>query len=173
MKANRLIKSLETWRRPVVSSVLAGLCSTSFIAAANAAQGPGLGNLTYGSSEAFTHVSSPLVDDTTNFLPPDYPGRKHYGVNVMTMLNGYMVGVFAPDSGGGPGGWIALDVSNPKAMQLVKTVYEPDLANLNRTGDGLRTAEFREPHSFGLGENNTIAIQNGKGDRNLGLVGCD
>ncbi len=81
----------------------------------------------------------------------------------MTMLNGYMVGVFAPDSGGGPGGWIALDVSNPKAMQLVKTVYEPDLANLNRTGDGLRTAEFREPHSFGLGENNTIAIQTGKG----------
>ncbi len=163
MKANRLIKSLETWRRPVASSVLAGLCSTSFIAAANAAQGPGLGNLTYGSSEAFTHVSSPLVDDTTNFLPPDYPGRKHYGVNVMTMLNGYMVGVFAPDSGGGPGGWIALDVSNPKAKQLVKTVYEPDLANLNRTGDGLRTAEFREPHSFGLGENNTIAIQTGKG----------
>ncbi|EDL54468.1 hypothetical protein VSAK1_16042 [Vibrio mediterranei AK1] len=163
MKANRLIKSFETWRRPVVSSVLAGLCSTSFIAAANAAQGPGLGNLTYGSSEAFTHVSSPLVDDTTNFLPPDYPGRKHYGVNVMTMLNGYMVGVFAPDSGGGPGGWIALDVSNPKTMQLVKTVYEPDLANLNRTGDGLRTAEFREPHSFGLGENNTIAIQTGKG----------
>ncbi|WP_253805234.1 hypothetical protein [Vibrio mediterranei] len=75
MKANRLIKSLETWRRPVASSVLAGLCSTSFIAAANAAQGPGLGNLTYGSSEAFTHVSSPLVDDTTNFLPPTIPAE--------------------------------------------------------------------------------------------------
>lgn len=163
MKATSFMKSVKTWRRPVVSSVLAGLVSTSLTYSANATQGPGLGNLTYSSSEAFTHVSSPLVDDSTNFLPPDYPGRKHYGVNVMTMLNGYMVGVFAPDSGGGPGGWIALDVSNPKAMQKVKTVYEPDLANLNRTGNGLRTAEFREPHSFGLGENNTIAIQTGKG----------
>ncbi|MCK6264911.1 NPCBM/NEW2 domain-containing protein [Vibrio sp. ZSDE26] len=163
MIAGSLNKYVKTWRRFVVSSVIAGLYGTSMIASVNAAQGPGLGNLNYGSSEAFTHVSSPLVDDTTNFLPPDYPGRKHYGVNVMTMLNGYMVGVFAPDSGGGPGGWIALDVSNPKSMQLVKTVYEPDLANENRTGDGLRTAEFREPHSFGLGENNTIAIQSGKG----------
>jgi len=163
MNATRLMNSFETWRRPVVSSVIAGLFATSLANSVNAAQGPGLGNLTYSSAEAFTHVSSPLVDDSTNFLPPDYPFRKHYGVNVMTMLNGYMVGVFAPDSGGGPGGWIALDVSNPKAMQLVKTVYEPDLANLHRTGDGLRTAEFREPHSFGLGENNTIAIQTGKG----------
>lgn len=163
MKATSCIKSIKTWRRPVVSSVLAGLLTASFNHSIHAAQGPGLGNLHYSASEAFTHVSSPLVDDSTNFLPPDYPGRKHYGVNVMTMLNGYMVGVFAPDSGGGPGGWIALDVSNPKAMQLVKTVYEPDLANLDRTGDGLRTTEFREPHSFGLGENNTIAIQTGKG----------
>ncbi len=163
MIATSLTQSLETWCRPVVNSILAGMYGVSLSAAAYAAQGPGLGNLSYSSSEAFTHVSSPLIDDSTNFLPPDYPSTKHYGVNVMTMLNGYMIGVFAPDSGGGPGGWIAVDVSNPTAMQLVKTVYEPDLSNTNRTGDGLRTSEFREPHSFGLGENNTIAIQTGKG----------
>ncbi len=163
MNAASLIQSLETWRRPVVTSILAGMYGVSLSTLTYAAQGPGLGNLSYSSTEAFTHVSSPLIDDSTNFLPPDYPSTKHYGVNVMTMLNGYMVGVFAPDSGGGPGGWIAVDVSNPTAMQLVKTVYEPDLSNTHRTGDGLRTSEFREPHSFGLGENNTIAIQTGKG----------
>lgn len=67
------------------------------------AQGPGLGNVQFSSGEVFTQVSTPSVDDTTNILPPDYPGRKHFGVNVMTMLNGYMVGIFAPDSGQAPG----------------------------------------------------------------------
>lgn len=128
-----------------------------------AVQGPGLGNLNYSNGEAYTQVSYPLVDDTTGFLPPDYPGSKHYGVNTMTMLNGYMVGIFAPDSGGGPGGWIALDASNPTNLSLVTMVYEPDTSNQYRTGDGLRTAEFREPHSFGLSEGNLIAIQTGKG----------
>ena len=141
MKVTMLNQSAGTWRRFVVSSVsvIVGLTAVSGVASVNAAQGPGLGNLNYSASEVFSHVSSPLVDDTTNFLPPDYPFRKHYGVNVMTMLNGYMVGVFAPDSGGGPGGWIALDVSNPKSMQLINTVYEPDLVNPNRTGGGRRT----------------------------------
>ncbi len=130
---------------------------------AQAAQGPGLGNLNYNPSELFTQISIPVVDDTTGILPPDYPNRKHFGVNVMTMLNGYMIGVFAPDSGGGPGGWIALDVSNPRNLNLVKTIYEPDTFNSNRTGNGLRTIDFREPHSFGLSENSHIAIQTGRG----------
>lgn len=151
---------LSNYTHPLAYFALSvSLCS----GVSNAAQGPGLGNVTFSSSELFTQISTPSVDDTTNILPPDYPGRKHFGVNVMTMLNGYMIGVFAPDSGGGPGGWIALDVSNPRSIQLVKRVYEPDASNAHRTGDGLRTADFREPHSFGLSENNLIAIQTGRG----------
>ncbi|WP_120512418.1 NPCBM/NEW2 domain-containing protein [Photobacterium salinisoli] len=150
-------------RYPGIRPVLGMLASLGLSASVMAAQGPGLGNLNYSSGEAYTQVSYPLVDDTTGFLPPDYPGSKHYGVNVMTMLNGYMVGIFAPDSGGGPGGWIALDASDPTNLSLVKMVYEPDATNQYRTGNGLRTAEFREPHSFGLSEGNLIAIQTGKG----------
>jgi hypothetical protein len=145
------------------ASIGVGLALFASMTPTYAVQGPGLGNLSYSTGEVNTQVSSPLIDDTTGMLPPDYPGSKHYGVNVMTMLNGYMIGVFAPDSGGGPGGWIALDASNPRSLQLVKTVYEPDASNVNRTGNGLRTAEFREPHSFGLSEGNLIAIQSGKG----------
>lgn len=129
---------------------------------AQANPGPGLGNLTYTPAENFTMVS-PLIDDTTNFLPPDYPGSKHFGVNVMTMLNGYMIGIFAPDSGGGPGGFIALDVSNPRSATLVKQIYEPDTTNANRTGNGERTKNFREPHSFGLSTGSLMAIQTGRG----------
>lgn len=150
-------------QRRIIPLIASALTCTLGAGGTMAAQGPGLGNLQYSSSEVFTQVSTPSVDDTTGLLPPDYPGRKHFGVNVMTMLNGYMIGVFAPDSGGGPGGWIALDASNPRNLQLIKMVYEPDTSNAHRTGDGLRTAEFREPHSFGLGENNHIAIQTGKG----------
>ncbi|MFQ3228779.1 NPCBM/NEW2 domain-containing protein [Reinekea sp.] len=146
-----------------MASMSVGLALFASTAPTYAVQGPGLGNLSYSAGEVNTQVSTPLVDDSTGLLPPDYPGSKHYGVNVMTMLNGYMIGIFAPDSGGGPGGWIALDASNPRNLQLVKQVYEPDTTNIHRTGNGLRTAEFREPHSLGLAEGNLIAIQSGKG----------
>ena len=150
-------------RHSIIQVVLGLVFLLGLNTSVRAVQGPGLGNLNYSNGEAYTQVSYPLVDDTTGFLPPDYPGSKHYGVNTMTMLNGYMVGIFAPDSGGGPGGWIALDASNPTNLSLVTTVYEPDTSNQYRTGDGLRTAEFREPHSFGLSDGNLIAIQTGKG----------
>ncbi|OZG70391.1 hypothetical protein BTA51_26490 [Hahella sp. CCB-MM4] len=131
------------------------------------AQGPGLGNLSYSPGEVFTQIS-PSVDNAedgsdSGFLPPDYPYRKDYGVNVATMVNGYLIGIFAPDSGRGPGGWIALDASNPRNLELVKRVYEPDNTSEYRTGNDLRTAEFREPHSIGLAENNLVAIQTGRG----------
>ncbi|CCN73079.1 NPCBM/NEW2 domain-containing protein [Vibrio nigripulchritudo] len=167
------MKPSSSGRRETQSRRLITKCANALFAAlstfflfsggALAAQGPGLGNVQFSSGEVFTQVSTPSVDDTTNILPPDYPGRKHFGVNVMTMLNGYMVGIFAPDSGQAPGGWIALDVSNPRSISLVKQIYEPDTSNANRTGDGLRTRDFREPHSFGLSENHLIAIQTGRG----------
>lgn len=113
-------------------------------------QGPGLGNLTYTSAELFKPVSmitSPAhpLDPAhssayeSREVPATYPGRKDYGMNAGIMLNGYFLTSFAPDSGLGPGGFLLYDVSNPRQIQLVKKIYEPEA----------RTKEFRETHSFG------------------------
>lgn len=114
-------------------------------------QGPGLGNLTYTSAELFKPVSiitspaHPLNPAESNAfesreVPATYPGRKDYGLNVGIMLNGYFLTSFAPDSGLGPGGFLLYDVSNPRSIQLVKKIYEPEG----------RTKEFREAHAFGV-----------------------
>ncbi|KJY80265.1 NPCBM/NEW2 domain-containing protein [Vibrio nigripulchritudo] len=125
------------------------------------ANGPGLGNPNFSSNDVYTHVS-PLIDDTTGFIPPDYPGRAHYGLNMLTMVNGYAVGVFAPDHGQDPGGWIAIDVSDPRNPVKVNQVYEPDSSNIHRTGDALRTKDFTEAHSLGLSEGNLIVTHNSR-----------
>ena len=132
---------------------------------------PGLTNTTYLEKDLFTQVSFPLVDNKnkTGLFPSDHPGRRHYGINVMTMLNGYMVGVFAPDGGAGPGGWIALDVSDITNLTRKTLVYEPPINSDPLVADerthptNTRTANFRESHSFGLSEDNLIAIQTGTG----------
>ncbi|QNK70743.1 Ig-like domain-containing protein [Variovorax sp. PAMC26660] len=113
-------------------------------------QGPGLGNLTYTSAELFKPVSMitsaahPLDPAHSSAyesreVPATYPGRKDYGMNAGIMVNGYFLTSFAPDSGLGPGGFLLYDVSNPRQIQLVKKIYEPEA----------RTKEFRETHSFG------------------------
>ncbi len=113
-------------------------------------QGPGLGNLTYTSAELFKPVSmitSPAhpLDPAhssayeSREVPATYPGRKDYGMNAGIMVNGYFLTSFAPDSGLGPDGFLLYDVSNPRQIQLVKKIYEPEA----------RTKEFRETHSFG------------------------
>ncbi|MDQ0588818.1 RICIN domain-containing protein [Variovorax paradoxus] len=113
-------------------------------------QGPGLGNLSYTSAELFKPVSmitSPAhpLDPAhssayeSREVPATYPGRKDYGMNAGIMVNGYFLTSFAPDSGLGPGGFLLYDVSNPRQIQLVKKIYEPEA----------RTKEFRETHSFG------------------------
>jgi hypothetical protein len=117
-------------------------------------KGPGLGNLTYTSAELFTPVSWIRRDDEG--VPATYPGRKAFGLNAGIMHNGYFVTMFAPDSGAGPGGFLLYDVSNPRAIRLVKRIYEPEG----------RTAEFREAHSFGtatIGGKNYIVIATTKG----------
>lgn len=100
-------------------------------------QGPGLGNLAYTQAELFTPVS--WIRQDAEGTPATYPGRKPFGLNAGIMLNGYFLTLFAPDSGLGPGGFLIYDVSNPRAIRLVKRIYEPEG----------RTAEFREAHSFG------------------------
>lgn len=65
---------------------------------------------------------------------------KAYGNNVGIMLNGYFVTMFAPDSGFPTGGFLLYDVSNPRDIKLVKTVYDPEGSTRN----------VREPHAFGV-----------------------
>jgi DNA-binding beta-propeller fold protein YncE/mono/diheme cytochrome c family protein len=110
--------------------------------------GPGLGNLTYTDAELLREISTidwnngtyqngiPVVQYT---IPGNTSPQKPYGTNVGVMHNGYFVTLFAPDSGEATGGFLIYDVSNPRDIKLVKTIYEP----------AGRTKEFREPHAFG------------------------
>lgn len=101
------------------------------------AQGPGLGNLTYSDDELFKSIW--VYEDPT-----------HYGSNVATMINGYLVTTLAPDSGKPPGGILVFDVSDPRNPELVKRVYNQ------------QTSSFRESHAFGHYKN-YIALQDGCG----------
>jgi PKD repeat protein len=118
---------------------LSGEARTASVLAAESdtVQGPGLGNLSYTQDELFKPVSWIRRDDQG--VPATYPNRKAFGLNVGIMHNGYFVTLFAPDSGLGPGGFLVYDVSNPRAIRLVRRLYEPEG----------RTAEFREAHSMG------------------------
>lgn len=122
--------------------------------------GPGLGNLTYTDAELLREISTidwntatytngiPVVQYT---IPGNTSPQKPYGTNVGVMHNGYFVTLFAPDSGEATGGFLIYDVSNPRDIRLVKTIYEPDG----------RTKEFREPHAFGqatIGGRDYIAL---------------
>lgn len=134
--------------------------------------GPGLGNLTYTDAELFKEISAidwnapnpysgPNIINTNgipavNHTFPDGRTSKPFGINVGIMHKGYFLTQFAPDSGGGPGGFLLYDVSDPRNIRKVKEIYEP-------TG---RTSEFREAHAFGvstIGGKDYIAVQSGYG----------
>ncbi|WP_259372044.1 LamG-like jellyroll fold domain-containing protein [Caldimonas mangrovi] len=119
------------------TSAPAGENARALAVDAASVQGPGLGNLSYTQAELFKPVSWIRRDDQGT--PATYPGRKAFGLNVGIMHNGYFLTLFAPDSGLGPGGFLLYDVSNPRAISLVKRIYEPEG----------RTAEFREAHAIG------------------------
>lgn len=116
-------------------------------------QGPGLGNLEYTGSEMFRPLS---LINSSNFIPPRLPYNKDFGLNTAMLHNGYFVTLFAPDSGGGPGGILVLDVSNPRDVKLVRRIYEPE---------GI-TKEFREAHALGsayVQGKKLVALQSGFG----------
>lgn len=122
-------------------------------AAMPAVQGPGIGNLSYNESEVFSPIS---WVNNNNGVPSTYPFRKAYGTNVAVLSNGYVVIPFAPDSGWGPGGFLIYDVSDPRNIQLVKRIYEPEG----------RTKDFRESHSIGMANINDkryLMMQTGVG----------
>lgn len=108
--------------------------------------GPGLGNLDYTEDEVFTPIG---WINNENGVPGIYgTAKKPFGTNLGMMIDGYFFTLFAPDSGGGPGGFLFYDVSNPKEPQLIRRIYEPET----------RTADFREPHAFGLARINDRRI---------------
>lgn len=106
------------------------------------ALGPGLGNLTYDDDELGQPIA--WVDNDSGVPEPDtiLLGVKPFGTNVAAMHNGYLLTMFAPDSGFSPGGLLWFDVSNPRDIELVHRHYDRDGT----------TEEFREPHSMGFSD---------------------
>jgi YVTN family beta-propeller protein len=99
--------------------------------------GPGLGNLSYDDNELWKPIARV---DNTNGVPSAPAFVKAYGLNTAIFHDGYLMTLFAPDSGGGPGGFLFYDVGNPRAISLAHRLYEPEG----------RTQQFREAHAIGL-----------------------
>lgn len=111
-----------------------------------------VGNLTYAPNEYMQVVSR---FGAAQGIPANNFGHPH-GQNMASMHQGYLTFVFAPDSGGGPGGFNFYDISNPRNPVLVKSVYEPEG----------RTRLLREAHSMGFTNSlggQHVVLQNGKG----------
>lgn len=98
--------------------------------------GPGIGATSFRPDEMGRMVST--VDRFNGVPEVPNPFVKPFGTNMATMLNGYMVTMFAPDSGGGPGGFLIYELSDPRTPRLVRRVYDP-----NGT-----TSRFREAHAL-------------------------
>lgn len=98
--------------------------------------GKGLGNLHYEENELFQVIAR--IDEHSGIPAEGAPSGRHFGTNVATMVNGYLVTLFAPDSGLTGGGFLVYDVSNPRQPVLANRIYNSE------------TAEFREAHSLGL-----------------------
>ncbi len=99
--------------------------------------GPGLGNLTYSNAELYNSIW-------------DYTEINHMGSTMPTMVNGYLITTFHPDSGKPPGGILVWDVSDPRNPVLIKRVYDA------------RTSSFREMHAVPQ-HGNYIIFQDGCG----------
>lgn len=111
-------------RRVVHAGLLAGFWAALTTAGtANAAPGPGLGNLDCGDNEYFKPFT---------FIENDNPK----GANAAVMVRGYFMTIFAPDSGNPPGEIAVYDLSNPKSPVQVKLI------------DSEPTKIIRESHSL-------------------------
>ena len=96
------------------------------------------------------NTSDRIIDRINNLT------KRNYGTNSAILLNGYFVTLFAPDSGGGPGGFLVYDISNPRSIELVTKVFDPDGT----------TSDFREAHAFGVSIQDSkrfVSIHTGKG----------
>jgi hypothetical protein len=121
-------------RRKLVRSRLwtGTLTALSLVLSAGAVQaqvGPGIANIDCGDAEYFKPFA---------FIDHQNGGDPH-GQNVTTMIRGYFLTVYAPDSGLPPGRIGVYDVSDP---------HTPVLAKYYAGGD---TNNFREQHSLPVG----------------------
>jgi YVTN family beta-propeller protein len=89
------------------------------------AQGPGLPNLNYTSAELFKPLSTIRSE----------AGGAARGEGAVVMHDGYLMVIYAPDSGRAGGGFAFYDISNPRApLQVAKR----------------DVTAIREPHGFGF-----------------------
>lgn len=142
-----------------IRRALAALILT-FTSTAFALNGPGLGNLTYNANELFEPVS--IIDGSQGIPNNSGDPAAPFGLNMAYMFNGYFVGVFAPDHGHSSGGWLVLDVSDPRnpvqtARQYDATYVGSGSAYNGYDGNGNQdpewignTGDFREVHGIGF-----------------------
>jgi mono/diheme cytochrome c family protein/PKD repeat protein len=111
--------------RRVFSCLAALLCAGAFPFEARAANGPGLGNLTYAPGELFTSLASVMSP---------------FGQGNVAMVNGYLMVIYSTDAGGTAfdGGIDFWSVENPRVPYL------------HVRYDNANTHGLREPHGFGF-----------------------
>src|SRR6478735_4010604 len=100
---------MSSLRALVRVSAFACLLSLLVAPLASQAQGPGLPNLTYTSAEVFKPLST----------IHSFAGTAERGQGAVVMHDGYMLVIYAPDSGRAGGGFSFYDISNPRSPVLV------------------------------------------------------
>src|SRR5207249_5816918 len=94
----------------LICVLLAFFCSSSAFA-----DGPGVPNFSYSSSELFKPL---CVFNATNGAPN--------GQDTVAMHKGYLAIIFSRDGGVGDGGFSFYDISNPRSPRLVSMKRDKD-----------------------------------------------
>lgn len=141
MAINPIFSSVS---RVILTALLLGLALLPL--QANPSPGPGLGNLTYESSELFTNTTTPLVTLDTSFGIPQ-------GTGMVAMLRGYLLVPFAADGAGNgtSGGFALIDLSNPRSPSTVFTTHNN--SPYRTSGEPNFAGGIGEPHGFTISGN--------------------
>jgi hypothetical protein len=115
------------------------------------ADGPGIGNLTYGTNELFSTIAT--------FTAANSAPRGH---GFVAMHRGYLVVIFSNDGGGGAGsgGFTFYNVSNPRSPVATFTTYNnPAYSSTNSPN---YAGDIREAHAFSF-YSNYVCMPSNKG----------